>query len=311
MNIKYLTYILTLTLANCQERTHPARFVVEVSNEIGDPISNATVSAWTFLRWEPGEGFGKDIADRREQKSDQNGKAGFDFPSKRGTFSIYVDGGEQFYANRGTHHKFTKVEGGKWTPDNPTITYILKRKLNPIPLYAKNLSEGLLVPEFGKKCGYDFKIGDWLPPHGKGQTIDIFFTVTSEQKQNGDFTSSVEVTFPNEKDGLIFFKQNPYQGSELTSNHLAPADGYQPGKLMKRFQIDRKITSEMDKVNGNYYLRVRTRLDKDGKIESAHYAKVYGDFMYFTYYFNPTPNDLNVEFDPKRNLFKGQDVKRP
>lgn len=23
----------------------------------------------------------------------------------------------------------------------------------------------------------------------------------------------------------------------------------------------------------------------------------------FTYYLNPTPNDRNIEFDPKRNLF--------
>jgi hypothetical protein len=37
--------------------------------------------------------------------------------------------------------------------------------------------------------------------------------------------------------------------------------------------------------------------------ERAHYGKIYGDFMNFTYYLNPTPNDRNVEFDPKRNLF--------
>jgi len=52
-------------------------------------------------------------------------------------------------------------------------------------------------------------------------------------------------------------------------------------------------------------------LDKDGKIISANYAKVMGDFRLdarhggvgFTYYFNPTPNDRNLEFDPKQNLF--------
>jgi hypothetical protein len=49
---------------------------------------------------------------------------------------------------------------------------------------------------------------------------------------------------------------------------------------------------------------VRTVLDEMGNIKSAHYGKIYGDFMQFKYYLNPTPNDRNIEFDPKRNLLK-------
>ena len=52
----------------------------------------------------------------------------------------------------------------------------------------------------------------------------------------------------------------------------------------------------------NYYFRVRTKLDENGNVVSARYGKIYGDFMQFSYYFNPTPNDRNVEFDPKQNL---------
>ena len=37
--------------------------------------------------------------------------------------------------------------------------------------------------------------------------------------------------------------------------------------------------------------------------------------MGFTYYLNPKPNDLNVEFDPKKNLIKDlqpiEEVKEP
>jgi hypothetical protein len=35
------------------------------------------------------------------------------------------------------------------------------------------------------------------------------------------------------------------------------------------------------------------------------YWKIYGDFMQFRYYLNPTPNDRTVEFDPKQNLLGG------
>ena len=64
------------------------------------------------------------------------------------------------------------------------------------------------------------------------------------------------------------------------------------------------------------------KLDKDGKIISANYTKVVGDFSFrgtggvtFTYYFNPTANDRNLEFDPTKNLFPatlpGADVSDP
>ena len=52
----------------------------------------------------------------------------------------------------------------------------------------------------------------------------------------------------------------------------------------------------------NFYFRVRTKLDESGNVVSARYGKIYGDLAQFTYYFNPTPNDRNVEFDLKQNL---------
>jgi hypothetical protein len=54
-------------------------------------------------------------------------------------------------------------------------------------------------------------------------------------------------------------------------------------------------------------------LDDKGDIVSANYAKLVGDIdlhavrgVSFTYYFNPTPNDRNLEFNPGRNLFPQQ-----
>lgn len=65
----------------------------------------------------------------------------------------------------------------------------------------------------------------------------------------------------------------------------------------------------------NYFIRVRTVRDKEGKITSALYGKVHGDFRWFigarvpksglafTYYLNPD-GTRNIEFDPNRNLLK-------
>jgi hypothetical protein len=76
----------------------------------------------------------------------------------------------------------------------------------------------------------------------------------------------------------------------------------------------------------NYYFRVRTKTDAQGRIVSANYGKIYGDFfldpanfdwgyyatlMLVDTYFNPTNNDRNVEFDLKKNLLQNSDVKYP
>lgn len=50
---------------------------------------------------------------------------------------------------------------------------------------------------------------------------------------------------------------------------------------------------------------MRTVLDEKGHVKSALYGKIYGDFMHFRYYLNPTSNSRNVEFDPEQNLMKG------
>jgi len=59
-----------------------------------------------------------------------------------------------------------------------------------------------------------------------------------------------------------------------------------------------------------FFLRTRVKLDAQGNIISAHYTKIMGDIrlaaqgsLHFTYYFNPTANDRNLEFDPSKNLF--------
>jgi len=65
-----------------------------------------------------------------------------------------------------------------------------------------------------------------------------------------------------------------------------------------------------------YFIRVRTELDQDSNVKSALYGKIAGNFRFyagtiaptsgmgFDYYLNPTPNDSNVEFDPKKNLVR-------
>ena len=53
------------------------------------------------------------------------------------------------------------------------VTYVLRKKINPIGLYAKKIH--LYLPKNKVWLGFDFVAGDWVKPFGKGLVVDIFF----------------------------------------------------------------------------------------------------------------------------------------
>jgi len=187
---------------------------------------------------------------------------------------------------------------------NPVKTLVLKKIETPIPMYAKRLNAQ--PPENGKPVGYDLMVGDWVVPYGKGITTDIFFTREYNRKSLQDYDYKLTVGFPKSEDGIQAFpvQYRNMEGSALRSPHKAPTNGYQTQIVkLNVSHPGQKLIFDYDE-NRVYIFRVRTAVDNRGNIISAHYGKIYGDFMQFKYYLNPTPNSRNIEFDPKQNLFK-------
>lgn len=196
------------------------------------------------------------------------------------------------------------------------------------------------IPVLGEWCGYDFEIGDWVSPHGNGKVTDILiffdrefidfektrtpievrreaiegkykrlgeeFTEEAFMIEAGLWNLTLKVAFPNEKEGIILVEDGFNEHSVLRMPHMAYEKGYVP-------EYGYKITSDeylKRRDDIGFFLRTRVVLDRQGNIESANYAKIYEDFkvtidgkIEFAYYFNPTPNDRNLELDPKQNLF--------
>jgi len=226
------------------------------------------------------------------------------------------------------------------TPWNPTINLCLKKIRNPIPMYAMKLSHGRL-PEDLRLAGidrekndfvetpaetltvaWDLEKGDWVKPHGKGEIADFIFTIHRMERKKyiseygGKHMTSgatVEISFSNQGDGLIPYpvpEKDRHRGPWMP--YEAPEDGY--GPIEPKINIENE-GRENDKLNFvkdmNYFFRVRTVKDQTGKIISARYGKIHGDFIFgswgdyidYTYYLNPTPNDRDVEFKVGSNLF--------
>ena len=238
-------------------------------------------------------------------------------------------------------HYQARVEGLSKDEDHD-VEVVLPRILNPVPMYAlRNVS--LKFPVQSEWIGFDFEAADWVAPYGKGKTIDILFRFRSEFKglvdrirsqedmekavkfskemyqaarmewtmdkfrvDYGKWDAVMEVSFSVKEEGIYETSQF-LKYSQLKMPHSAPTEGYVP---TWRYE-GRSYKAKAYREDVGYFLRTRVRLDRDGNIASANYAKIMGDFLVatkggqvaFTYYFNPLPNDRNLEFDPKKNLF--------
>lgn len=212
-----------------------------------------------------------------------------------------------YYTSWASFYAYPPVRG-KWQPWNPTIKVVLKRIKNPVPMYAKKLA--LALPALDEPVGYDFLMGDWVIPHGRGKVPDATFVGNSRSEGDRKFDWQLQVTFTNRGDGIQRFAPDS-EPAVFRSAYEAPAEGYMAEWKLRRQRNgpDESEQTTFDHKAG-YYFRVRTELDKDGKVVKALYGKIYGDFFDMIYYVNPD-GTRNIEFDPKQNLLKpGNNGKR-
>lgn len=204
---------------------------------------------------------------------------------------------------------------GKWQPWNPTIQVLLKRIKNPVPMYAKRVE--VKIPEFNQPIGYDLVQGDLVAPYGKGQISDLIFEADRKVVSDQEYDGTLTLRFSNEGDGLVAHEIEQPDPPGLRMPYSAPDAGY----ISSKTWVESRHTSgrENGKIIStasnrmNYFIRVRTVRDNEGKIVSALYGKIHGDFRWFigarapksglafTYYLNPD-GTRNIEFDSKRNL---------
>jgi hypothetical protein len=281
---------------------HPWTATVKVIGEDGNPVAVADVDVSYDLPATP------DGNQRRygEVKgiTDNNGMFSASHTSDSTGLGIIINK-PGYYATHAGHQFYFNEKN--WYQ---SFTLLLKKIGKPIPMYAKRLNTS--VPTLGKPIGFDLMVGDWVAPYGKGTKTDVIFIAQTEKRSEFDWDSKLTVSFPNPGDGIQEFNapillQDATMGqSYLRSSHEVPAESYQAQWVQTMSCRPQKggYSGNRD-PNHNYFIRVRTVLDQNGNVKSALYGKIYGDFMEFSYYLNPTPNDRNVEFDPSQNLLGG------
>ncbi len=217
----------------------------------------------------------------------------------------------------------TDVQDGKWQPWNPTIEMILKEIKNPIPMYVHSF-RALRIPARNQWIAFDMMKNDWLTPFGKGEEADIMIYYEWDESHGKDFSGiKLKMRFNGPKSGFYRFKCDTF--SAFKSPYMANPDAtYEPEIIFTilRDPITGNITRTFLKEDEGLIFRTRTRVDDEGNLVSARYGKIYrhsqllqpkinekSEFR-LQYYLNPNENDLNLEFDPTRNLHEGSQFKR-
>jgi hypothetical protein len=296
----------------------PAEVTFNVQDDFGKPVSGATIAMSTFHHWVAGEGFGKDVSETFTGVTGADGKVTITGSSLSGSFSYATREKLGFYRGGGGSIQFKQKLDGKWQPWNPTAQIVMKEMVNPIPMYAFKAGSGeaITIPVANKAVGFDLMAADWVAPYGKGSISDLVFTYAETVpfiSSRKPYDATLTISFSNEGDGIQLVRMPLNTGSELRLPRYAPETGYQSTifKEDKRLPDGMLVDSRPQEDDHNYFFRVRTVIDKDGRVKSSLYGKIYGDFQFwggrglrFNYYLNPNLNDRNMEFDPRRNLFE-------
>jgi hypothetical protein len=295
-----------------------AKVTLKVVDEEGNPVSGATVN-FAFLEAHPKWGAAVGVAVKVTTNVD--GMASGSGHSD-GTIGCSVEKDGYYQGGPGSFG-LKDPTLGRWKPWNAVYPVILKKIINPIPMYATKVETEM--PAMDQPIGFDLAVGDWVQPFGKGTISDFIFTMSHTYNGPNDFNAKLTLAFKNNDDGIQVapHSSDPNQGwSQLIFPGNAPQDGYL-ANWTTSLSSTATVYNEEHSNGIGYFFRVRTIKTAQGDIQSAEYGKIKGDIsifgvgdyrpgfgggpshpgIAFVYYFNPT-GTTNLEFDPKKNLLK-------
>jgi hypothetical protein len=339
---------MSLALCNCRGGVEPefdTNVKVTISDEDGAPIEGAEVKL-LFSHFDPKKNVTHVI------NTDAKGMVQ---ASEKVVSSLLLNAGKPGFYPLRFERVLIRMDVDWQKIKQRDLALIMRRIKQPAPLYAKKVSA--IIPDYDKPIGFDFMVGDWVVPHGKGKSPDMLLNFSrklvgyrgnieyedmvkdlesiyrdnprkketyfkSFEERYGKFDKSdyrevidtvsgkwdgkLSVAFPNPQEGIADAKNDYCHYSELTLPHEAYPEGYSKDLHIKTDNHTPKNTPP----DPAYFVRTRVTLDEKGEIASANYAKITSPIHFdprgrieFTYVFNPTPNDRNLEFDTSKNKF--------
>lgn len=270
------------------------KVLFRVMDDLGHPISNVHINVGLWMPWNENAEVGV--------VSDDNGEACIVGKSSGEVTGMFSKNG--YYSSR-LHYFLYRLPGGgvkdgRWLPYGGTNIVTMKRIRQPIEMsvgYPRRISD-LVFPVTNQVVGFDLKMWDWCNPYGEGRKDDCQIVYYGVEE------GRLDMMFTNGLDGAVVYPRSSI--SVFPSIYNADTNA----NYKKSFTFRCTEVGENLNLSSEYIVfRVRTRVNDNGCLEYANYGKIYGPLSFrrrlsFTSYFNPTPNDTNLECDTRRNLLK-------
>ena len=178
-----ISLIATLTICNVYATSQTkkdarkygawGKITLRVVDEQDNIVTNALVNMAFINEYKGNQEF--------SERTDENGEVTF-----TGTvnYHSYYTIEEDGYYETKNRHKFSYAGKEcaerdkltpwkiKWIPWNPTVTVVLKKIRNPIPMKVRKIE--IILPSRDKYYPFDLDIGDWVEPHGTGKKAHIY-----------------------------------------------------------------------------------------------------------------------------------------
>jgi hypothetical protein len=243
---------------------------VRVIDDTGRPVEGAFVAVLGAKR-------------EREGKTSREGLFAATLRTTNGKLEI-VAKKDGYYSISRHIFDFTGRLDDRWQPWDSTIELQLRKKGKPVAMLEKDV-QAIQMPVTNQPVGFDLEVADWVPPYGHGKIADFIFLARSAMTNDEEYTSSLLLAFSNPLDGLINKPIHWRNDYGLTLPAIAPEDGYS-----NRWEFILNVhlhpapryreTVSNSSQDDNFYVRVRTKVGVDGRIQSATYGKIHGGIVH-------------------------------
>lgn len=281
-----------------------AKIVCRVVDDDGVPVSNAVVHVWFSSYARPCDDVDW-LAD-----TDSNGYfIAQHRTNEQVSWLVKKDGYYQTYGK--IQFRERKIEGsrvvdGKWQPYGETRTVVLKKIKNPgvITVPKCLIRVESIIPKYGEWIPFDLERFDWAAPYGGGSYDDVLLRFRRRDTGRwNDFTYEMDVSFTNHPYAGVVKMKKDSSSDFVTVYNADPSANYIPS-LNYFLERTGNGGSRFSVLEKDSYLifRTRTSVDEKGRLKTAHYGTILGEWMPGKNYmsladgcFNCNPNDTNIE----------------
>ena len=297
----FMTFMLTTAALAASADRVKATFTI--LDDWGVPVTNASLKILTpknafTLSWNKSIPYSE-----YNTKTDEKGYASCSFASPQRRFTLYVDAPGFYPEERGD------ILFGKANESNVPI--LMRKIVKPGEMVMTKLVRAPFPSEKGTFY-FDLEKGDWVLPGRKGVVADLGVEYSCGGSE-GRTESSAKITFLS--GGA--YKRKKIDSSYFQSEYQADTNEVYVATFLQSLSFDtpvygNRISNRV--LEQDEYLVFRTRVvrDKDGKIISANYGKIYGEltafrnFGYRRCFFNPIANDTGLEEMEAYKVYKSR-----